>query len=55
MGIRHPDDEVALENFRKPPKTVGEFRSLLGFLGYYRGHVKNFSIILKLLYDLLKV
>ena len=49
-----PNDAVALENFRKPPKTVGELRSLLGFLGYYRGHVKNFSIILKPIYDLLK-
>ena len=27
----------------------------MGLLGYYRGHVKNFSIILKPLYDLLKV
>ena len=51
----NPDDAVALENFPKPPKTVGELRSLLGFLGYYRGYVKNFSIILKPLYDLLKV
>ena len=49
-----PDDAVAIENFRKPPKTVGELRSLLGFIGYYRGYVKNFSIILKPIYDLLK-
>ena len=48
------NDVVALENFRKPPKTVGELRSLLGFLGYYRGYVKRFSIILKPIYDLLK-
>ena len=50
----YPDDAVALENFRKPPKTVGELRSRLGFFGYYRGDVKNFSIILKPLNNILK-
>ena len=50
----YPDDAVALENFRKPPKTVGELRSRLGFFGYYRGYVKNFSIILKPLNNILK-
>ena len=50
-----PDDAAALENVQKPLKTVGELRSLLRFLGYYRGYLKNFSIILKPLYDLLKV
>ena len=49
------DDAVALENFRKPRKIVGELHSLLGFLGYYRGYVKTFLIILEPLYDLLKV
>ena len=49
-----PNDAAALEKFRKPPNTVGELRSLLGFLGYYRGYVKNFFIILKPIYDLLK-
>ena len=49
-----PQDSKALENFRAPPKTVGELCSLLGFLGYYRCYVKNFSEILKPLYDLLK-
>ena len=47
----YTDDAVALKNFRKPPKTVEELRSRLGFLGYYRGYVKNFSIILKPFYD----
>ena len=51
----NPDDAVALANFQKPPKTVVELRSLLGFLCHYQGYVKNFSIILKPLYDLLKV
>ena len=49
------DDAFALENFRKIRKTVGELRSPLGFLGYYRGYVKKFLIILEPLYDLLKV
>ena len=49
-----PQDSIALEKFCAPPKTVGELRSLLGFLGYYRCYVKNISKILKLLYDLLK-
>ena len=49
-----PQDSIALEKFRAPPKTVGELHSLLGFLGYYRCYVKNFSKILKPLYDLLK-
>ena len=50
----YPDDAVALENFRKTSKTVGELRSHLGFFGYYRGYVKNFSIILKPLNNILK-
>ena len=50
-----PDDAVAIDNIRKPPKTVGELHSLSRFLGHYRCHVKNFSINLKPLYDLLKV
>ena len=49
-----PQDSIALEKFHAPPKTVGELRSLLGFLGYYCGYVKIFSKILKPLYDLLK-
>ena len=49
-----PQDSIALKKFCTPPKTVGELRSLLGFLGYYHCYVKNFSKILKPLYDLLK-
>ena len=48
-----PEDTVALEKFRTPPKTVGEVRSLLGFLGYYRCYVRDFSKMVKPLYDLL--
>ena len=47
-------DSIALEKFRAPPKTVGELHLLLGFLGCYCFYVKNFSKILKPLYDLLK-
>ena len=38
---------------KKPPKTVGDVRSLLGFVGYYRSFIKNFSQRAKILYDLL--
>ena len=30
-----PKDTEALERFRKPPETVGQLRTLLGFFGYY--------------------
>ena len=49
-----PQETAALEKFRSPPKTLGELRSLLGFLGYYRSYVENFAQKLKPLYDLLK-
>ena len=49
-----PEDVKALEKFREAPKTVGEVRSLLGFLGYYRGYVRDFATKLKPVYDLLK-
>ena len=49
-----PDDVKALDKFREPPKTVGEVRSLLGFLGYYRVYVRDFAKKLKPVYDLLK-
>ena len=49
-----PAETEAVEKFRVPPKTVGELRSLLGFIGYYRCYVKDFSKRVKPLYDLLK-
>ena len=49
-----PGDGEALNNCRIPPKTIGELHSLLGFLGYYRIYVKDFSRKLKPCYDLLK-
>ena len=49
-----PEDTKALEEFRNPPSNIGELRSLLGFLGYFRCYVKDFSQKVKPLYDLLK-
>ena len=49
-----PEDTKALEKFKAPPTTIGELRSLLGFLGYFRCYVKDFSQKVKPLYDLLK-
>ena len=37
-----PQGSIALEIFWAPPKTVGELRSLLGFLGYYGCTLKMF-------------
>ena len=48
-----PADTAALEKFREAPKTVGELRSLLGFFGYYRCYVENFSKKMKPLYEML--
>lgn len=45
--------DSVLELQRKRPTTVGELRKTMGFLGYYRSYVPNFSIIAKPLYDLL--
>ena len=49
-----PADTKALDKFRSPPKNVGELRSLLGFLGYFRCYVKAFARKVKPLYNLLK-
>ena len=49
-----PENTVALNACKTPPKTVGNVRTLLGFLGYYRNFVKDFSRRMKPVYDLLK-
>ena len=49
-----PKDTQVLEKFRIPPSNIGELRSLLGFLGYFRCYVQDFSRKVKPLYDLLK-
>lgn len=38
----------------KKPKTVGEVRTLLGFLSYYRSFIQDFSRLVKPLYELLQ-
>ena len=35
-------------------KTIGELRSVLGLLGYYRCYVKDFARKVKPLYDIMK-
>ena len=42
-----------LDNINKTPRTVGELRSLLGFLGYFHSLIKDFARVLKPLYDLI--
>lgn len=49
-----PVDNFVFENFWKPPKAVGEIFLVLGFIGFFWGYVKNYSIISKSIYDLLK-
>ena len=49
-----PKDTVALEKFRSAPTTIGELRTLLGFFGYYRSYVQDFSRKFQPLYNLLK-
>ena len=56
VGYRpDPENTAALNVSRRAPKTVGNLRSLLGFIGYYRNFVKDFSRKLKPVYDLLKI
>jgi len=52
----HPDpkDIHAINKFREAPKNVGEVRSLVGFLGYFRGYVRDFAKKMKPVYDLIK-
>ena len=45
-------DEV-IDKLKVAPTTVGELRSLLGFVGYYRSFIQDFSRKAKPLYDLL--
>ena len=45
-------DEV-IDKLKKSPETVGELRSLLGFIGFYRSFIQDFSRKAKPLYDIL--
>ena len=49
-----PEDVKVLEKCRTPPTDIGKLRSLIGFLGYYRTYIKDFSRKLKPVYDLLQ-
>lgn len=49
----HPDKIKAVKEW-EVPSNVSELRSFLGFCGYYRRFVENFSAIAKPLHDLTK-
>ena len=50
-----PENTKALEELRThEPQNVGDVRKLLGFLGFYRRYVENFSRIARPFDDLLK-
>ncbi|MES9879782.1 MAG: reverse transcriptase domain-containing protein [Sedimenticola sp.] len=49
------DKQAVLDLKNKQPTNVGETRQLLGFLGYYRKYIPDFSRRAKPLYDLLKL
>ena len=50
-----PINTKAIEKLRESPKTVGDLRKLLGFLGYYRQSIENFSRKAKPIYDILSL
>ena len=49
-----PEDVKALDKCKIPPANIGKLRSLIGFLGYYRTYIKDFSRKLKPVYDRLQ-
>ena len=52
----YKDDPItteAIEKLKKDPSTIGELRKLLGYLGWYRGSIKNYARKVKPLYDLI--
>lgn len=55
-GVRiDPQDlEAVLALKTKEPHTVGDVKSLLGFLGYYRSFIQDFSRLARPLFELLQ-
>lgn len=50
-----PQDLAAVMKFKeREPLTVGAVKSLLGFLGYYRSFIQDFSRLAKPLFELLQ-
>ena len=43
-----------MDKCKVPPTDVGKLRALLGFLGYFRTYIKDFSRKMKPVYDLLQ-
>lgn len=52
-GLSSHEAKVAAIRAMPAPTTVSELRSVLGFCGYYRGYVPNYSAIAQPLNDLL--
>ena len=52
MDPKDKDAVVQLKN--RSPKTIGELRQLLGFIGYFQKYIPNFSRWAKTLYELLR-
>ena len=50
-----PKDTMALDKFRSAPTNIGELRSVLGFVGYFRCYIRDFAKRVKPLYELLKM
>jgi len=48
-----PAKTEALNSLLVTPTTIGDLRKILGFIGYYRSSIKDFSRKVKPLYDLL--
>lgn len=48
------DLEAVLQLKEREPKTVGEVRALLGFLGYYRSYIQDFARLAGPLFELLQ-
>jgi hypothetical protein len=52
-GVETDPDKIAVLKNWPVPKSIKEFRSFIGFAGYYRRYIKGFSQITKPLNDLL--